>query len=353
MTVQIRADAPLELLLQERAKVYGAKFPNKGINYYERYIQIKQHLATKYYQVAATGLARGGHRFTKHDVSHIDDVIHRAGQLVGLGKNGPQPFEKIEPYETFVLLYAILLHDAGNAYERAGHETRPFEILLDMGDLSALEDVEKRLIASIAQAHGGKTEDGNKDTIPVVVRQTESSIDGINVRGRRLAALLRLADELSENPRRADEIALSAPTVSYLPNFYCKAINTNIDVLSGTITLAYTIAKRDLVTAHPDPENGDKPTFVVDYIAKRISKCDQERRYCNRFLNGFIYMDYMRASLEIFDGAKMIDEVRVDLSDRGYPLSGRRVVDFEARFDGERLKQKHLPGASAMTEGAK
>jgi len=192
-------------------------------------------------------------------VSHIDDVINRAGQLIGVGKDGPQPFNNIQPYETFVLLYAILLHDAGNAYGRAGHEARPFEILRDMGDLSALEDVERRLIASIAQAHGGRTEDGNKDTIPVVVRQDESSIDGINVRGRRLAALLRLADELSENPRRADELALSGPSVSYLPNFYCKAINTNIDILSGAITLAYTITKEDLVVAHPDPENDNEP----------------------------------------------------------------------------------------------
>ncbi|UFW42054.1 HD domain-containing protein [Bradyrhizobium sp. WSM471] len=322
------------------------------MNYYNRYTQIKQHLATKYYQATATGLSQGGHRFTKHDISHIDDVIQRTGQLLGLDKPGSQPYEKLEPYETFVLLYAILLHDAGNAYERAGHEARAFDILRDMGNLCPLADIEKRLVASIAQAHGGRTEAGDKDTIPAVVRENESSIDGIIVRGRRLAALLRLADELSENPRRADAIALENHSKSYLPNFYCKVINTKIDVLAGNISLTYSIHKEDLGAEHPDPENSDKPTLVVDYIAKRIAKCDQERRYCNRFLNGFLYLDIMRASLEIFDGTKLIDEVTVDLSDRGYPSTPRPVVEIEKRFDGVTLKQKHFDSGSQAAGGA-
>jgi HD superfamily phosphodiesterase len=352
VTVQIRADAPLERLLKQQAADHGEKFPNRGLNYYSRYAQIKQHLATKYYQATATGLAQGGHRFTKHDISHIDDVIHRAGQLLGLEKPSPQPFERLEPYETFVLLYAILLHDAGNAYERAGHEARAFDILRDMGGLCPLAEVEKRLVAAIAQAHGGKTDSDDKDTIPAMVRENESSIDGIAVHGRRLAALLRLADELSENSRRADEIALEKPSKSFLPNFYCKAINTKIDVLAGNISLTYAIKKEDLGMAHPDPENADHPTLVVDYIAKRIAKCDQERRYCNRFLNGFLYMDVMRASLEIFDGAKLIDEVTVDLSDRGYPSVPRPVVDIERRFDGVALQQKHLVPGPQVPGGA-
>ncbi len=355
MTLQIRSDAPLEQLLRTKASESGQDFPNRGINYFNRYHEIKQHLATKYYQSTGTGLARTGQRFTKHDITHVDDVIHRAGQLVGLSGDGDQPHLKLVPYEIFSLLYAILLHDAGNAYARSGHEARAFEIIQDMGDLSALEDVEKRLIASIAQAHGGKTEDGNKDTIPTLIREDVSSIDGIRVHGRRLAALLRLADELSENSRRADEIALKLPYTppeAFLPNFYCKAINTHVDASAGSISLKYSITKADLQSPHADPENNNNPTLIVDYIAKRINKCDQERRYCNRFLSGFVLMDYMRAALEVYDGPKMIDEVKVDLSDTGYPAAEQKVRQREARFDGETLKQAHFQTAAKSPEGA-
>jgi hypothetical protein len=216
---------------------------------------------------------------------------------------------------------------------------------VEMGDLSALEDVEKHLIASIAQAHGGKTEDGNKDTIPALIREDKSSFDGVHVHGRRLAALLRLADELSENSRRADEIALKppyTPAESFLPNFYCKKITTQIDVIAHSISLKYTITKTDLSSSHPDPENDNAPTLVVDYIAKRITKCDQERRYCNRFLNDLVLIDRMRAAVEVYEGTRMIDEVKVDLSDTGYPTIERTVQQRESRFDGETLKRAHF-----------
>jgi hypothetical protein len=348
VTLLIRSDTPLEQLLRSKASTNGIDFPNHGINYYDRYVQIKQHLATKYYQNTGAGLARSGQRFTKHDITHVDDVIHRAGQLVGAGNEGTQPYSKLTPYEIFSLLYAILLHDAGNAHERTGHEARAFDIIMSMGDLSALEDVEKHLIASIAQAHGGKTADGNRDTIPALIREDVSSFDGIEVHGRRLAALLRLADELSENSRRADEISLQAPYTppeSFLPNLYCKKITTQINVTAGSISLKYMLTRSDLISPHPDPENGNQPTLVVDYIAKRITKCDQERRYCNRFLNGFALMDRMRAALEVYEGPRMIDEVKVDLSDTGYPTIERTVQQRESRFDGETLRRTHLDPA--------
>ena len=84
MTINIRNDAPLESLLAAEAALLGAMTPNQRdlITFGIRYVQIKQHLASKYYQVTSTGLAAGGHRFTKHDITHVDDVIHRAGHLL-------------------------------------------------------------------------------------------------------------------------------------------------------------------------------------------------------------------------------------------------------------------------------
>jgi hypothetical protein len=184
---------------------------NEGIhevpsfNYFEKYCEIKRFLAANYYEVAGAGLALEGERFTKHSIDHVDDVIRQAGHLVGLGTPIPDAaYTKLLPYETYVFLLAILLHDAGNASGRSGHEKAPRMILEELGRISGLADVEKRLIASIAQAHGGRTTSGDKDTIANIVQDEQSNIGNIVVHGRRLAALVRLADELSENPNRAD-----------------------------------------------------------------------------------------------------------------------------------------------------
>ncbi|MCO5966098.1 HD domain-containing protein [Sinorhizobium meliloti] len=338
--MQTRSDAPLEKLLESLAATKGQEFPNRGVNYFERYKQIKQHLATKYYQATGTGLAAGGHRFTKHDITHVDDVIHKAGQILGVPSEGI-PFTKLSPYEVFVLLYAIILHDAGNAYQRAGHEARAFKILVDMGDLSGVETVEKQLIASIAQAHGGKARDGDRNTIGKIVKQDVSGIDGLNVHGRRLAAIVRMADELAENPRRADEIALEqncAVKQAFLPNYYCKTINTNIDSTSHAVSVKYIIMRSELCDKYPDPENNNEETYIVDYIRKRLQKTDLERRYCNRFLYGFAPVDIFRASLEIYDSEyTVVEEIELELHDTGYPTADRSLKDKCPRFDGQVL----------------
>ncbi|WP_113049282.1 HD domain-containing protein [Hyphomicrobiales bacterium] len=341
MTVHIKADWPLEKLLQESASGNTSAFPDAGINYFNRYVEIKQKVADKYYQATGTGLGAGGHRFTKHDIGHVDDVIRTAGHFIGVGQAEQSRFNRLEPFEIFVLLYAILLHDAGNAYGREKHEARPFGIMKDLGALCPLDSAQKLLVASIAQAHGGKAADNTKDTIPAAVKLEVSAIENLNVHGRRLAAVLRMADELSENTRRADEIALEDPKhPSYLPNFYCKTIGTNIHAQSGTITLTYTLFKEHLMQKHGDPENNNKQTYIIDYIKKRILKCDQERRYCNRFLHAFAYMPFLRANIDIFDDHTMIEQIPVDLSDAGYPDVDRTISEKISRLNGNNLKRR-------------
>ena len=57
--------------------------------------------------------------YTDHGPDHFDSVIRYAGKLLNL----PVVIEGnekicISPYEVFILLVSILLHDAGNIYGR-------------------------------------------------------------------------------------------------------------------------------------------------------------------------------------------------------------------------------------------
>jgi HD superfamily phosphodiesterase len=113
-------------------------------------------------------LSLHGQRYTRHDISHVDDVIAMVGRLLGLEVGGVA--DALEPYELYVLLFAVLLHDAGNARTRKNHEKEPKAIIARMGSVAGVEPVERKLIASIAEAHGGRTKDGDKDTIRKVIQ---------------------------------------------------------------------------------------------------------------------------------------------------------------------------------------
>ncbi len=244
---------PLEDRLKEYATTRAASFPSRSGGYFEKYIAIKNALNRLYFSVAGAGLALKGERFTRHDINHVDDVIVAAGRMLGEGSQANTPaVATLEPYEVFVLLMAILLHDAGNASGREGHERRAASILQELGTTADLEQVEKRLISSIARAHGGRSPAGDKDTITTLQRRME--IMHLPVHAQRLAAVLRLADEFSENPRRADEGALrgdgGAPPESIVHNLYCKTVNISFDYVGRTIGVEYEVPTSMLSRGH-------------------------------------------------------------------------------------------------------
>lgn len=321
MSIPVSIDSPLERFFVKKATENPSGFPSRQKDYVSAYTTIKEHLANDYYQVTGTALAKGGHRFTKHDITHVDDVIDTAGRIMGIDRSEPD----ITAYELFVLLVAILVHDAGNAYERRGHEVKAAAILKKLGATSPFNNLERRLVANIASAHGGKNKDGSRDTIEARVQQEIQEVDGCKVHARRLAALVRIADEFSERSRRADDIALETnePREAYLPNFFCRAINVRIDSASRSVSMDFEIEKSDLVEEHPDPENDNKPTLIVDYISKRLEKADLERRYCNRYLAGWRPLDVFRSTVAVHEDDLKIGETNATLSDTGYPLVNR------------------------------
>lgn len=349
LSVLIRTDLPLEKKLQAVSSQPNINFPDRNAVYWDRYCNIKQWIADNYYQSAGAGLALSGERYTRHDITHVDDVIVTAGILLGLG-TANSVAESLRPYELYVLLFAILLHDAGNARQREQHEKAPKAIIAAMGALAGLEPVERRLISSIAEAHGGRTSDGDKDTIRKLITSDEEMLpDQIAVRGRLLAASLRLADELSENPRRADPQALIPPynpPESAIHNLYCKTIDVHIDYAAKTIRTKYSVTVDQLCEEFVEKKGSRRRILLVDYIASRVEKCDLERRYCARFLGPANY-DRLIVELLVYDAADLrVDSVSLELADEGYPKPTKKLIKSrQPLFDGATLRDRHAPVA--------
>ena len=334
----------LEERLRDLAATKPGSFPDRGGGYFERYVTIKNALDRRYFSVAGAALALGGERYTRHDLKHVEDVIFTAGRMLGDGTGKlTSALNAVEPYELFVLLLAILLHDAGNASGREGHEKRAASILRDVGAPIDLEPLEIKLISSIARAHGGRTPQGDKDTIYHLPEADE--VFHHPVRPRRLASLLRLADEFSENPRRADEGALrgdaAAPPESVIHNLFCKKISIRFDYDNHAIHAKFDVesdllARRFLYQRLPPVD-----ILLVDYIKIRLEKCELERRYCSRFLVGFLNYDRIRVTLNVSADDEVRQQITFDLDDRGYPTSGLDWPRISSEFDGSAMLLKH------------
>ena len=314
-------------------------FPERTVNYFDRYRAIKAWLTANVFRNAGAGLsAEDGNYYTHHDAGHVDDVLGSLGRILGVVSpaEADAPVTGLRPYELYLMLVATLLHDAGNAEGREGHAGRAFRYLREMDPIAGNDSVEWRLIANIAKAHGGNV-GGNKDTIGSLLEHSEPAHQQGKVRPRLVAALLRLADEISEGPSRANVIALKKPykrPESVIHNLYCMVVRVSVDPRDRSLTMIYDVPLSKLAELHP--LNGTD-VYLVDYIAQRLEKSDRERRYCNRFTSEVVRFEKIKARLEITDGDEILERVAIEIQEEGYPDSHKTPREYNSRFDGGTL----------------
>ncbi|MDH5692900.1 MAG: hypothetical protein OEZ47_07345 [Gammaproteobacteria bacterium] len=348
---------PLEEYLKSKWESDPHGFPERNTNYYEQYCSIKSWVTKNYFRNAGGGLSRGdGQRYTHHDLGHVEDVIETAGNFLRV-KDG---LGLLSGFETYLLLVSILLHDAGNAQGRDGHETKTTSILFDMKDVAGMSTQEKKLAGKIAKAHGGKYQkDGvvSKDTITNIIDSIEETFpNSVKVRPRLLAAVLRLSDEFAEKTDRANYTALldlsdvnnSVYNEDVLHNLYSHVITIDCCPESYEIRLVFNIDVNDLnkkfkYTKKIDSEDRELEVFFTDYITDRLIKSDSERRYCNRFLMGLIYIDVINVVIEINDNLETLETIKLRIEERQYPEPLKRLHDQDEinRLDGITLSSRY------------
>ena len=138
---------PLEKVFDRLAK-NRSKFPSSAVNYCLQYRGLVQHLRSNIYKDVDAGLAANTPEhglYTAHNSEHFDEVVLYAGELLGV-KDGSEDVE-LTPYELYVLLVAIRVHDAGNIHGREDHEKKCFSVLRNCGAAAGNDDAEKKLLA--------------------------------------------------------------------------------------------------------------------------------------------------------------------------------------------------------------
>jgi hypothetical protein len=295
-------------------------FPN-GSDYIARYKAIETSLNENIHPFVtpAASSVDGGY-LTGHGISHIQTVMARVSDLLG-----SSPLDSLSCYELYLLLAAIHVHDVGNIQGRKNHESAAADAVNKYDIIFGTDDVEKRLIFRIADAHTGRR-GSDKDKVSKL--QETDHVLGKTVHPRFMAALLRFADELADDRSRTSKTLLDSAALtkdSEIYHRYCYALHSVV-VSGDTVRLSFDMTSGD---AGKTFQKDGKDIYLLDEICDRMMKMHSERIYCVRFFPPTIRIDRIDVSITVY-GPHYIDDplavINFRMEEAGYPPESSRGI---------------------------
>jgi hypothetical protein len=266
--------------------------------------------------------------FNDHGVDHIKMVVDRISKIITNFKSIEKDF-KLTPYETFILLIAANLHDAGHLIaSREEHAIKGKELLSRFDKTKSLLDTnERRIIGDIAKSHGGKDD-------PIGKLLHEDHLSGKKIRPRLLAAILRLADELAEDKTRASRFLLrlkdqgkedSNISIDKFSEIYHRFSESIDSVLleGNVINIAFCVNSKQLVKTFGKKINKIiTKHYLLDEIFERCLKTFKETLYCNRFFPANTRFTKLIVKIYLLNeyDEYIITPINFELEENGYPM---------------------------------
>lgn len=308
--------------LQDQQKENPESFPMGGkVNYFSRFSIIDEYLNNEVHpHVNAGAMLHEDGYLTDHGPNHVAKVIKHATELVRFKES------ELTPYEVYMLLTAIHFHDVGNIFGRKRHPLSAEIVMTKLASFFADETTEKRFINTIAQAHGGKR-NGTKDTIGQLL-PTDYALNQ-TLRMQHMAAILRLADELSDDRSRAARFMIDSgqlPSESEIYHHYANSLQTVfVDVNGKEIKMKFEM---NLDIAQKKLNKGKTRVYLLDYVFERTMKTFQENVYCGRFLRPYIWINSVNVEIEICSNNfnNVLKTIKYRLEESGYPEFSRSVI---------------------------
>lgn len=213
-----------------------------------------------------------------HGRGHIERVLANLSAILGT-----DPIERntITTFELFLAATAVVAHDIGIIHGRKHHAERSAELLELIAKTNTLlfDDHSLRVLGAAIKCHSShvKIDEGCEG-----LSLTETFV-GHQVRPRFVAALVRLADELDEDRRRAEawvqDIA-QVPEASRPYWEFCQRIQ-GIGLDETSITFDVVFKAEDIGKAVV--ANKAREPFVR-FFAKKVAKINREREWMKPYL---------------------------------------------------------------------
>lgn len=305
----------LKYVLQQRCNgdsPYNERkeLPDPREEYIKRFHVVEEKMNREWHPQVNLGAALAdGSLLTNHGVQHVQDVIRHAYDIIS-------NMNRLTGYEIYILLLAIHFHDVGNITGRTDHEQKIYEVFDALGNELPLKTPEKQFISAIATAHGGSN-NGDKDTIRNI-RTYDQKYDNIVFRPKLLAAILRFADEISDDCNRSFS-NIEVPVQNQVYHEYSKSldpISITGDTLSMTFHIPFELTQKKL-------GKGNGKVFLYDEIMLRLAKLMRELEYCKKYAGEIIKLSSLSVTIEILQ-KNSINSIRgagdaIRLSLQGYP----------------------------------
>jgi hypothetical protein len=254
-----------------------ATLKKADIIFFQKYSLMRERLLNVEYEHWAAGFPQGNN----HGRGHIRRVLENLDNLLG-----PIPLQSINEYELFLSMMSILYHDIGMLRQRKGHEMISGELLKgDEHDSYIVNPIDKQIITAAVVSHSSSQhieEQCSKFSATELVGPH-------NARPRVVAALVRLADELDEDHRRADPLLQRRLDLERLyPEsvffwLFCqrvRGVRPNLAAKQIDFNLAF---ENEDTTKYGSVPGGRMRSFIA-FSAEKLAKINGERVYVNRFL---------------------------------------------------------------------
>lgn len=228
---------------------------------------------------------------TIHGCRHVSDLV------TNLDKIATHIGEHVESYEldleeAYILLCSAHVHDAGNIGGRADHAAKCGKIVAEHKDLFSGTE-RRQQVYDVSRVHGGVDEEFGEDTFRSLASEDYYQRPRVPL----LAAILRMGDELSENPERVPKELAAWQTMSgqselahrYAETFRHFALQRD----ELFVTLRVYPAQHNCAATVDD----GRVTFY-EYLEQRLTKMEREARYCSQYGRPYLSIRRIRVSIK-------------------------------------------------------
>ena len=252
-----------------------------------------------------------------HSRKHIERVLVHIESI--LEHNFPRPSDKIVEIpseriitwaDTLILLNALVWHDIGNIYGRKGHADQVKKCLNDISPY-LYDDHLRQYIGQVAEAHSG--EGAIEKKIPD--SHAAQSYQSQDIHLQFLASILRFADEIDEDHRRA--VPSEWQELDLIPKkqqrfWYFSKVNSSIQIKGeiGDFGIKFWVNIESHIPKSCFKMKFETETGMIHALTeyfRRLLKFDKERIYCNKYLKTFYHPGIMGFRVRLMTHENTLD----------------------------------------------
>ena len=263
-----------------------------------RYKAMKDYLEFNYYRWVQANCPF----FTDHGEQHIKAVIQAASLLLRPYLLSPKK-QGLKSMDIFLILSAIIWHDAAMVLGRSRHADNISKLTDEISALGFADPTVRRLVIDIARAHRGRT----GLNLPHSEEDITTKEMPDTVYPRALAAIVRFADEISENRSRISLLLLDQiPEDKKIYWHYAASIVASRPeperervVVTVELELDSVIRRFQCDPDFPDRADDSGRLTLLEYVLCRLEKMNNELIYCRTHLSKFTTLQEIEARLTI------------------------------------------------------